>query len=274
MRAIKDLTGLKLGLLTFEKFSHITNRRTYWICKCDCGNTKELVANSIRSGRTKSCGCLLHRPKDITGKKFGVLTAKKLSCVKKGRAFWFFECDCGNIKEIRYAFVASGNTQSCGCSHRRTGENNPNYKHGKKHTSEYKIWKGIRKRCLNSKDAGFPNYGGRGITICDRWRNSAVNFMNDMGARPSPRHSIDRIDNDKGYFPDNCRWATALEQARNTRMRKINTSGFTGVHWCKRDKRWKARISLFGKRRIKSFPTIEAAADCRKKWEQERDAPI
>ncbi len=102
-------------------------------------------------------------------------------------------------------------------------------------TSEYKIWKGIRKRCFNNKTKFFHNYGGRGISICKRWLASFPNFFKDMGPRPSPQHSIDRINNNKGYSPSNCRWVTRKEQNSNTRRTvKITINGTTKciVHWC------------------------------------------
>ena len=94
--------------------------------------------------------------------------------------------------------------------------------HARDRTTEYHIWAGMIKRCRNPKCKAFENYGGRGITVCDRW-NDYVAFLADMGPRPSPSHTLDRIKNDEGYGPDNCRWATWIEQARNRRPRKKKT---------------------------------------------------
>lgn len=98
-----------------------------------------------------------------------------------------------------------------------------NERHGMTRTTEYTIYHGIKQRCFNVKDESYPAYGGRGITVCARWVESFKNFIADMGMRPSKNHSIDRIDNDKGYSPDNCRWATNKVQSRNKRSNRIYT---------------------------------------------------
>lgn len=97
--------------------------------------------------------------------------------------------------------------------------------HGFSKTTEYRIWQGIRKRCHNPKDPNYKFYGAKGIKVCARWEKSFLYFYKDMGKRPSTGHSIDRINNKKGYFPNNCRWATRKEQARNTNRSVILTYG-------------------------------------------------
>ena len=87
-------------------------------------------------------------------------------------------------------------------------------------TPEYTCWNNLKQRCLNPQHAAYPNYGGRGITVCDAWRGSFRQFLADMGPRPSPAHSLDRIDNDRGYEPGNCRWTTIDVQRRNQRRRR------------------------------------------------------
>lgn len=102
--------------------------------------------------------------------------------------------------------------------------------HGGSATPEYRAWAGAIERCTRQSRPGFENYGGRGITVCDRWRNSFAAFLADMGSRPRGA-SLDRIDVDGSYEPGNCRWATREQQARNTRLRKANRSGVHGVRW-------------------------------------------
>ena len=106
--------------------------------------------------------------------------------------------------------------------------------HGMSNTPEYTTWNGMRRRCGDEKNPSWPSYGGRGIGVCEQWQNSFVQFFTDMGRKPSPAHSLERIDNSKGYFPENCRWATAKEQARNTRSSRIlciNGIDKTAAEW-------------------------------------------
>lgn len=110
------------------------------------------------------------------------------------------------------------------------GECNGRFVHGLHGTSEYTIWKGIKDRCFNKNSKFYKNYGGRGIVVCDRWRNSFAAFLADMGRRPPGGYTIERINNDGDYEPDNCRWATRFDQARNTRANRLLT--FRGESKC------------------------------------------
>lgn len=138
-------------------------------------------------------------------------------------------CDCGTEKLFWYANVSSEKSTSCGCvRHERPS---PNHTHGLTGTREYRIWTGLVTRCENPNVRCFPNYGGRGIKVCERWRGADgfVNFLSDMGKRPSPEHSIDRKDTNGDYSPDNCRWATRDEQAQNTRANVLTASDVVDI---------------------------------------------
>lgn len=149
---------------------------------------------------------------NLTGNKYNYLTV--ISYTENSR--WLCKCVCGKEKIICGHHLKARRTQSCGCLHKENAAK-INFLHGKSNTAENLAWKNIKQRCLNPKNKHYKNYGGRGITICDRWRDSFENFLEDMGERPSPKHSIDRIDNNQGYYKENCKWSTKSEQNSNKR---------------------------------------------------------
>lgn len=156
----------------------------------------------------------------------------------------------------------------------------PELKHGLSYCPEYRVWQGMRLRCTEPSNAAYPDYGGRGITICDRWLNSPENFMADMGQKPTAKHEIDRIDNDKGYEPGNCRWALRKENDRNRRSNRfVEFEGQTKTvaEWCellgirgdtlrwRLNKGWSIEMALFTQSRSKAPNGAGREAKARKR---------
>ena len=152
----------------------------------------------------------------LVGQTFYYLTVETFAGSKDQARTWGCRCRCGNYTILRTSVLKSGRTKSCGCLFREFLETGRlNYrKHGKYKTPEYGAWAQMKSRCLNKKSRIYPSYGGRGIKICERWI-TFEQFFEDMGKRPSPDHSIERLNNNANYCPDNCCWATRKEQMRN-----------------------------------------------------------
>lgn len=161
--------------------------------------------------------------KDLSGKRFGRLEAiRRVGFDSRQSSLWECRCDCGNIAIVRINSLTTGNTKSCGCYMKDVVSSmtiKRNTTHGKSRSRTYRIWNKIKERCQDHNNKSYENYGARGIKICDRWRKYE-NFIADMGECPEGL-TIERIDNDKGYFPNNCKWATRKEQNNNTRANRI-----------------------------------------------------
>lgn len=166
-----------------------------------------------------------HRVPISPGDSYGSWTVIS-ECPKRGdRRIFLCACICGEKTELRLDSLRTGSSTGCGCE-RTEKIVASRLKHGKARTREYTIWNSMRARCLNKNHLQYKNYGGRGITICKEWDDYDV-YLNDMGTRPSKDYSIDRIDNNKGYSKENCRWATHITQSNNTRKTVYVT--FRGV---------------------------------------------
>lgn len=159
---------------------------------------------------------------DIMGKRFGRLLVVGLAGKPEGSPQYKFEClcDCGIFRSVNWTSLQNGSTRSCGCLNRELTKQRCTT-HGKSHTKEWQILHQIKARCTNPNNVSWDRYGGRGIKVCQRWLDSYDDFFADVGHRPSNRHSLDRINNDGNYEPGNVRWATMVEQSRNTRRNKM-----------------------------------------------------
>lgn len=144
-----------------------------------------------------------------------------IGVINKDR-FWKCRCVCGTERRVRHSNLVSGESEGCGCIRARGNRLRHGYAR-KARSAEYKAWLGAKSRCMNVNNKAYHNYGGRGIQICERWREPQgfENFLADVGHRPSLEYSLDRIDNNGNYEPNNCRWATRSEQIKNQRPRLV-----------------------------------------------------
>ncbi|HHT3526417.1 TPA: hypothetical protein ACTYW0_000512 [Enterobacter asburiae] len=189
----------------------------------------------------------------LPGMRYGRLVVVKESTPHKGHRRAIFKCDCGQLKELCVGHVVAGKANSCGCLRDELRKT-----HGMSSTPTYQTWEAMKQRCLNPKSSYFRRYGGRGIGICDRWM-LFDNFLADMGEKPEGM-SIDRINNDAGYEPGNCRWATNSEQGYNKQKRANCTSQYIGVHYSTSKRKWKAQIKHMGKNRHVGYFASEELA--------------
>jgi hypothetical protein len=157
---------------------------------------------------------------DLSGRRFGRLVAlQKHGKNKHGRTTWECVCDCGGSTVVTHSLLTRGATRSCGClsTESRSANGRANRTHGLTHLHEYRVWTNMKSRCYDQNQPGYLHYGARGIEVCDRWRESFVAFLENMGYAPKG-HEIDRMDTDGHYEPENCRWVTCTVNTRNWRI--------------------------------------------------------
>jgi hypothetical protein len=191
---------------------------------------------------------------NLIGKRFGRLEVIGFAIKRGHRMLWECQCDCGIKVIVLRDSLTSGKTQSCGCLNRET-TGNRSRTHGMSKTPMYNTWQLMRRRCEDKSNPKYAIYGGRGITVCDRWKSFDL-FLADMGPKPKGK-TIDRRDNDGPYDPDNCHWATPSQQSLNTRRNRWITFQGTTLTVCQ----WADKIGLDRHQmldRLKNWPLEKA----------------
>lgn len=198
---------------------------------------------------------------DLIGHVFGRLTVvdEVPERTKYGQIKMVCICECGKITSVRKSDLRGGATSSCGCYQKQANVER-NTTHGLSRGSLYYIWSGIKKRCCNPTHHNYASYGGRGITVCERWLESFENFLEDMGEGYKKGLQIDRRDNDGNYEPSNCRWTTPQQNAQNRGSRKGGSSKYKGVSWNKVQCKWQVSIKKDNKAKCLGTFTDEADA--------------
>lgn len=231
--------GNRYGRLTVVGVYGRRGRKIVWECVCDCGEPTLALTNSLRSGHTRSCGCLKWTNTnfiDRTAQRFGRLlvlcrVAKRSYPYRtqRGEVRWLCLCDCGKNKIVSGNHLKAGNTKSCGClrsentAFMKTKYTYPMHK-------LYKVWVNMISRCENKRNRSYELYHSKGREVCEEWRHAPDNFMEwALTHGWTSKLVIDRIDNSKGYSPDNCRFVTHQVNTHNSDIQRRNKTGYSGV---------------------------------------------
>jgi hypothetical protein len=233
----KSFTGRRFGRLKVLEYMGVQKDnagmpRAHWLCSCACGRELQVSSTDLVRKRKQSCGeCGSLRLSDLSGKRFKRWTVLEYV----GDRYWKCRCKCGTVRNVHGESLKAGTSLSCGCHRSEQSAKNmrnlrkqmkvegrgPRTTHGMAYSAEHRAWAKAKSRCHCPTDAAHENYGGRGLTMHPQWRESFEAFFAAIGPRPSAEHSLDRINNERGYEPGNVRWATRIEQAANTRRKRL-----------------------------------------------------
>jgi hypothetical protein len=226
-------------LVIVKQANKPSNSGKIYECLCSCGEVSEVTATLLISGQTKSCGCRGKTRLQI-GEKFGMLYVEAFSKTVSSSVIWLCKCDCGGYIEKSTKFLRGSKNLNCGCHPKAKKSGDSAKTHGMSGTATYRTWYNMMNRCYKENNTDYHHYGGRGITVCDRWLESFENFYEDMGTKPKGM-SLERLQLDLGYSSDNCTWANETTQNYHQRKRKDNTSGVPGVSY-RNNKGWLVRL--------------------------------
>lgn len=227
----QDLIGQRFGRLVVIEKDHEAKRPSY-LCKCDCGEMCVVRADGLKNGHTQSCGCFKRERQSESNKKdiapgavfsrYTVIKNTGKKSARSGSYLYLCKCECGTEKVVSGSNLRTGRVLSCGCL-RNERQKAAVQTHGGYRSRLYHIWDAMIQRSTNSNHPSYKYYGGRGITVCEEWRNSFESFRVwalDAGYDENAEKwecTLDRIDTNSGYFPSNCRWVSQKEQMNNTR---------------------------------------------------------
>ena len=256
-----NLLGQRYGRLVVQHFVGMgmhSHHGAYWCCLCDCGIPRIARGDKMTHGDLQSCGCLrseTSREKlkhalqvlaetlpsygNLVGERFGRLVVQRWAYSQSERRYWLCRCDCGQETTVSTGHLREGDVASCGCLQKELSSQR-HRTHGMTDSRVYHSWRGILSRCYNPHGKAYQSYGGRGITVCERWRYSFENFYADMGDPPIGL-TLERKDTNGQYSPENCVWATWQRQRINQRRTVYYThngethhvqewSVITGIH--------------------------------------------